>query len=148
MKNTKIENLKKQWKSEMYLSLFDEFENVEYYGYNDMKLLFNKDYVMTFNLSDKLQVELKNEDLQHVTENYSDEWRLIGEYDNNILIDKYDIIWKSEVFTELRKFVVDFYYDLCYRVSKLVTVYYYEGESVDNDTIKGFINDYLNENLN
>ena len=148
MKKTKIEKLKKQWKSEIYLSLFDEFEDIEYYGYNNMKLLFDKDYVMTFNLSDKLQVELKNEALKHVTENYSDEWRLVGDYDNNTLIDKYDIVWKTDAFVELRKFVVEFYDALCYRVSKLVTVCYYEDEIIDNDTIKDFINNYLNENLN
>lgn len=149
MKNNKIENLKKQWKNEIYLSLFDEFEEVEYHGYNNIKPLFDEGYVMTFNISDKLQIELKNKNLKYATEQYSDEWCLVGDYDNNILIDKYNKIWNTEIFLELRRFIVEFYEDLCYEVTKFINFYECEEENyIDNYIIKEFINNYLNEKFN
>lgn len=142
-----MDELKKQWCKELWLKLYDNFTNYEYHGYNNIKPLFDNDYVLEFDLSEKLKVELRNGNLPHTTFEYSDEWFLTGEYDINILRDKYNLIWNTEKFRELRKFVVNFYNELIDFTSKLLYDFSIYDEPVDNDIIKDQINIFLNEKL-
>lgn len=145
--NKRMDELKKQWRKELWLKLYDNFTNCEYHGYNNIKPLFDNDCVLEFDLSEKLQVQLKNGNLPYTSFEYSDEWFLTGEYDINILKDKYDLIWNVEKFKELRKFVVKFYDELIDFTSKLVNDFDANDEPIDNDTIKEQINIFLNEKL-
>lgn len=141
-----MEQLKNQWKRELYLNLYDNFTNCEYHSYNNIKPLFDSDYVSEFDLSEKIQVQLKNSNIPYASEDYSDEWFLCGDWDN--LNDKYNLIWNTEKFKELRKFVVNFYNELINFTSKLLYDFSIYDEPVDNDTIKNQINIFLNEKLN
>lgn len=138
-----MEQLKNQWKKELWLKLFDNFTNYEYHGYNNIKPLFDSDYILEFDLSEKMQVQLKNSNIQYATENYSDEWFLCGDWDN--LTEKYNLIWDTNKFKELRKFVVNFYNELISFTSRLVSEF---DDYIDNEEIKEYINTYLNEKLN
>lgn len=140
-----MEQLKNQWKRELYLSLYDNFTNCEYHGYNNIKPLFDSDYVSEFDLSEKIQVQLKNSNIPYASEDYSDEWFLCGDWDN--LNDKYNLIWNTEKFRELRKFVINFYNELINFTSKLLYDFSIYDEPIDNDIIKDQINIFLNEKL-
>ena len=145
--NKGMDELKKQWKKELWLKLYDNFIGCEYHGYNNVKPLFDSDYVLEFDLSEKLKVELRNSNLQYATLEYCDEWLICGEYTAETLIDKYDLIWDTKKFEELRKFVVNFYDELIDFTSKLLYDFSIYDEPVDNDIIKDQINVFLSEKL-
>ena len=143
-----MEQLKNQWKKELWLKLFDNFTNCEYHGYNNIKPLFDSDYVLEFDLSEKLKVQLKNSNLKYASKEYSDEWYLCGDYENNQITEKYDLIWNSNKFIELRNYVINFYSELIDFTNKLIYDFEINDEPIDNDMIKDYINTYLNEKLN
>lgn len=143
----KMEQLKNQWKKEMWLKLYDNFKDCEYRGYNNIKPLFDDGYVLEFKLSEKITIELKVDDLKQPLQ-YCDFWSLTGDYDINKLNNRYADIWDTDKFEQLRKFVINFYSDLIDFTSKLLYYFSIYDEPVDNDIIKDRINIFLNEKLN
>ena len=141
-----MEQLKNQWKREMWLKLYDNFKGCEYHGYNNIKPLFDDD-VLEFKLSEKITIELKVDGLIQPLQ-YCDFWLLTGDYDINKLNNRYTDIWDTNKFEQLRKFVIDTYNDLIDFTSKLLYDFSIYDEPVNNDMIKDYINNYLNEKLN
>ena len=150
MSNTikkEMDELKNQWKKELWLKLFDNFTNCEYHGYNNIKPLFDDGYVLEFKLSEKITIELKVDDLKQPLQ-YCDFWLLTGDYDINKLNNRYMNIWDTDKFEQLRKFVINFYSDLIDFTSQLVYTFEVNEEELDNYIIKDELNNYLNEHLN
>ena len=143
----KMEQLKNQWKREMWLKLYDNFKDCEYRGYNNIKPLFDDGYVLEFKLSKKITIELKVDDLKQPLQ-YCDFWLLTGDYNINKLNNRYMDIWDTDKFEQLRKFVINFYSDLIDFTSQLVYTFEVNEEELDNYIIKDELNNYLNEHLN
>lgn len=144
-----MDKLKKQWNNAIFLALYDNYINIDYKGYNNIKPLFKKGYVMEFKISKNISIEVKSEDLDFLSLEYIDGWNVISDiYELNTIENHFSSICNSKNFISLRNYVINFYSKLVDSLSRFIYESEVNNDYIDNDIVKDFINLIIKEKLN